>query len=138
MKLQLTEIELSLLADLCYAGNWVINSQRLPDEMVYPYKHMYEKIAAIFSESGIGKKENGNNGHTEDELMYQRVSEFLTAFNDRAMLETLAYKLAELKNPANSYEQSSAYERYLKELQENGLINVTIAATCDKEVKQGK
>lgn len=126
MKLQLTEIELSLLADLCYAGNWVINSQRLPDEIIYPYKYMYEKIAALFSESGIGKKENIKNNHTEDELMYCRISDFLTTFNEKSSLETLAYKLAQLQNPADSYKQSSAYERYLNELQTNGLINVKI------------
>lgn len=134
MKIQLTEIELSLLADLCYAGNWVINSQRLPDEVVYPYKHMYEKIAALFFESGIGKKENGKNEYTGDEQMYRRVSDFLAAFNDKSMLETLAYKLAELQNPSDSYAQSIDYERYLKELQTNGLTNVNIDTT-DEEVK---
>jgi len=134
-KIELTDKELDLLAEMVYLGNWVINSCRLPANILKEYELLFDKIADIYEKRKIDLEpeveidEPLKHFHelTEDHIDY---------YNNDILFDLLAEKLAEFKFPID-YEdtenlpkaltvQIAAKRAYEKELATNNLTNLEI------------
>lgn len=122
MKLQLTDIELSILADLVYAGNYVINSLRQPDEVIYPYQEMSERISLLQRDSVSGKRSMEIKDF--DDIQYMRVADCIEAFSEQKTLDFFARLMADREVGKNGKDWSDVYEKNLERLKEEGLSRV--------------
>lgn len=119
MKLQLTDIELSILSDLVYAGNYVINSLRQPDEVIYPYQEMAERISLLQQSASAGKRSPKNKDF--EDVQYMRIADSLEAFSEQKAFDFLAKHLADLTVGEDAKDWSDVYELNLDRLKKEGL-----------------
>lgn len=121
MKLELTDIEFCLLADLVYAGDWVINGCRIPDGHIQPYREMAEMITKRYKEL---KKLPAD--IEIDAVLQDRLSLFFEYYAKHIMYSKLAEMLAAKDYGTDSYKEATAFQLYLTELSANDLKNVRI------------
>lgn len=130
VKLKFTDIEFSMLADLVYVGEWVVNGSRTPDKIVFPYKQMQERISNILAVEETVKKHVEAGGDIE-ELFERRMAMYMKEFSEKNLYDTLAAKLSLFHHPSDSLAASLADEKYSAELSKNGLKNIVIH--CEKK-----
>lgn len=129
IKLKFTDIEFSILADLVFAGDWVINSWRMGGNRIYPYKQMQERFEAIVAMTPQAKKFILAGGDIQEYYEF-RVDAYLKQFSESSFFETLAEKLSRTHHPAGSRTASEAFEQNLIDFQKNGLKNLEL---CNKK-----
>lgn len=135
MKLEFTKEEISLIGDLVFLGNWIINSHRLSDEQIKEYETISAKVENLHKKL-LSHEEKDLYIDMSDYYM-KKLNNYISDYDEEGYLFTLAEKLSEVNYPIDQkatkyYDsatmQTDAQHIYENEFKKKGLsiINVDI------------
>jgi CRISPR/Cas system Type II protein with McrA/HNH and RuvC-like nuclease domain len=143
--LTLSRTEYANLIKLVYAGDWLINSIRVPDEAIEKYKRIEQSVYKAGLENGFSDLLEFSDDHNEifpsAELEESDVSDYIQEYNEQTMWEELidalstrdfGRKYAEAEIEAMSQterinKQSDFFDKYGEEFEEYGTDHLEIA-----------
>lgn len=134
MRIDLTREQYTLLAELVYLGNWVVNGHRLPDELIEKYDGA-EQLFLSFSKRmvnyGLIKYYDEDDTYGPALEMERRLREFIKEYDEATLWEELSDRLA--ARDLREQGQEITFEgmlpladRYDEEFSKNHLDNVRV------------
>lgn len=145
MKINVTKKQYKLLMEMLFAGNWLINGHRLPDERLDDYEQLEQHFLSFFKEFHMDDYIEYDDKHNsyfhtrkfEDEFFGK---EYIEDYDEDTFWEELISRLA-LRDMVRDYgpeqintmdditrlEKKFEYEeKYNREFEENGLEKLII------------
>jgi hypothetical protein len=133
MQIEFSRQQLRYLLDLCYAGNWILNSTRGVDRII-EYDMMVSKIFGQATIAGIPDVSipiANEGGIPSPAYESGGIQEAIVEYDDSIFWSILAEELAtkDLLDEGRDEEDSTLPERmeeYIQEFQEHGTDNVVV------------
>lgn len=134
MRIDLTREQYTLLAELVYLGNWVVNGHRQPDELIEKYDKT-EQLFLGFSQRvvnfGLIKHYEQDDTYGPGAEMESRLHDFINEYDEATLWEELPDRLAVRDLMEQGQEITiegllPLADQYDEELSENGLDRVRV------------
>lgn len=133
MYLELTDKQFRRLLDLCYIGNWVLNSIRGEDRFE-DYDRLESLLFAAARQAGMGSLTELSDGVAVPSRAYVEggIHEAIMEYEDTVFFEILAEELArrdlavEGHSDGDAERLSERIREYITEFETNGTDNLTV------------
>lgn len=133
MKIELSKKQFRRLLDLCYIGNWILNSTR-GDDRIREYDEVESLLFALSREHGMGVLAEVIDGEAVPSRAFADggIHEAVMDYEDTVFFEILAEELArrDMQSdglaPDDTEELTRRIHEYIAEFEKNGTDNILV------------